>query len=71
MKSKPQKLGGWASVKSLKKGDFFTLSETSKEVYVRGEYDRELQKYDCGVFSDISRNRYFPAKKLVYVDFEF
>ena len=62
---------GYASVKSLKKGDFFKLKPNSREVYIRGDYDRSERKYDCGVFSDISRNRYFPAKKLVYVDFEF
>ena len=33
-----------ATVKELKKGEFFKLKEDSKRVYVRGEYDRTEKK---------------------------
>lgn len=62
---------GYTSVKSLKKGDFFKLKSNSREVYIRGDYDRSERKYDCGAFSDISKNRYFPGEKQVFIAFEF
>lgn len=62
---------GYASVKSLQKGDFFKLKPNSREVYIRGDYDRSERKYDCDVFSDISKNRYFKGEKQVFIAFEF
>lgn len=62
-------------IKDLKNGDWFTIKPIDEpketQVYVRGDYDRSLKKYDCGKFWDISSNRYFPGEKLVYIDFYF
>ena len=63
------------TVKELKIGEYFTLkpleSPTEKQVYIRGEYDRAMRKYDCGRFDDISYSRYLSGKTEVYTDFTF
>lgn len=62
-------------LKDLKKGQWFTIKplEEPKEsqVFIREDYDRELKKYMCGKFDDISAYRYFKGDKIVYVDFFF
>lgn len=62
-------------LKDLKKGQWFTIKplEEPKEsqVYIREDYDRELKKYMCGKFDDISAYRYFKSDKIVYIDFFF
>ena len=60
------------SIKQLKKGELFRLSESPNgRVYIRGEYDRSLRKYMCGVRDDISETRLFKGDKLVYTEFVF
>ena len=62
-------------IKELKKGDFFTLRDiqypTSSQVYVRGDYIREVKKYSCYKFNDINAERLFLGDKLVFADFIF
>lgn len=62
-------------LKDLKKGQWFTIKplEEPKEsqVFIREDYDRELKKYMCGKFDDISAYRYFKGDKIVYIDFFF
>lgn len=62
-------------LKDLKIGEYFTLKpiEEPKEnqVYIRGEYDRNEKKYECGKFSDISYTRYIDGNREVYTDFTF
>lgn len=62
-------------LKDLKKGEWFCIKpyEFPKEsqVYIREDYDRDLKKYMCGKFDDISAYRYFKGEKIVYVDFIF
>ena len=60
-----------ATVKGLKKGEFFKLKEDSKRVYIRGEYDRTEKKYCCTAWDDISMCRAFKGEKLVFVGFTF
>lgn len=63
------------TIRKLKPGEYFTLRpiEGPKEcqVYIRGEYDRSAQKYDCGKFSDVSYSRQFAGDKIVYTGFTF
>lgn len=67
--NKPKKL------KNLKIGEYFTLNPVSNpkesQVYIRGEYDRYEQKYDCCKFSDICYSRLFKGDKKVYTNFIF
>lgn len=62
-------------IKDLKVGDYFLLSPienpTSRQVYVRGSYDRSSKTYSCSRFNDICSERFLKGTKLVYVDFTF
>lgn len=55
---KGEKMYRWKKVSELKKGDFFTLEESSelcsKNVLVRGEFDRTSKTYICSSVSDNS-----------------
>lgn len=59
------------TVKSLKPGDFFKLSPTSKTVYIRGAYDRSLRKYECQKYDDINSWQYLRGDRIAYTDFTF
>lgn len=60
-------------LKSLKKGDWFTLKPIAEpkdsQVYIKDEYDREEKKFMCGRCDDISYTKYLSGDKLVYTDF--
>lgn len=62
-------------LKDLKSGEYFTLKPipepTEKQVYIRGDYDRTEQKYECGKFCDISYTRYLKGDTEVFTDFTF
>lgn len=59
------------TIKSLKPGDFFKLSPTSKTVYIRGAYVRSEKKYECQRFDVISAGIYCSGSRAVYTDFTF
>ena len=63
------------TIKQLKQGEYFTKKaiESPKEsqVWIRGEYDRELKKYECYNFSDINKFCYIPGNKEVFTEFTF
>lgn len=63
------------TIKQLKKGDFFTKKSieypTEKQVFIRGDYDRELKKYECIRFDDINNVQYLKGDKEVFTDFVF
>lgn len=71
----PQKGDFTMTVKELKKGEFFTLkpiaNPTDRQVYIRGDYDREQKKYDCGRYDDISYSRSLKGSTEVYTEFTF
>ena len=62
-------------LKEVKKGDFFTRKAidepTERQVYIRGEYDRESKKYECTRFDDINAVIYLKGTTEVYTDFTF
>ena len=63
------------TLKEVKKGDFFTRKQidepTERQVYIRGEYDRESKKYECCRFDDINAVIYLKGSTTVYTDFIF
>lgn len=67
--------GDTMTVKELKKGQYFTLKQlgdpNEKQVWVRGEYDRETKKYSAVRFSDVNDERFFDGKRPVYTDYTF
>ena len=64
-----------STIKQLKKGSFFTKKaiENPKDcqVWIRGDYDREMKRYECTRFDDSCTSCYMPASKVVYIDFTF
>ena len=64
------------TIRELKKGDFFTLSNfgeypSENRVYIKGDYDRSERKYECSKFTDINHCSYLKAVRKVWVDFTF
>lgn len=71
---------GWSvqtpvPLKSLKKGDLFTLkdipSPKDSQVYIKGDYDKSTRTFECTKYSDMNSWRDFKGDKMVYVDFYF
>lgn len=62
-------------LRSLKKGDFFTLhvvsEPSSNQVFVKGDYDPSTKTFCCSKFDDFCSSRSFKSDKLVYTDFIF
>ena len=62
-------------LKDLKKGEYFTLKPYDEpkesQVYVRGDYDRSMRRYEVISFCDINSFRYLSGLKTVYVGFTF
>lgn len=63
------------TIKDLKCGDYFTRKQieypTDRQVWVRGDYDRSMKRYECSRFDDVNEVRYIPGNKEVYTDFIF
>lgn len=62
---------GYYKLRDLPKGEFFALKPSSIRVYIRGDYDRELKKFECQSTMDISECKYYKGDKLVYAGFTF
>lgn len=58
-------------IRDLKKGEFLKRSETAKEVYIKGDYDRETKTFCCSAYSDINKFVFIKANKKVFVGFTF
>lgn len=63
------------TVKELKRGDFFCKKDISypaeDQVWIRGEYDRSMRRYECTRFSDFCDVQYMRGDKVVFCDFTF
>jgi len=57
-------------ISDWKAGDYFKLNRNSKEIFERGEYDREFKGYRCAYNSDISKDKILDGQRLVKVDIE-
>lgn len=61
-----------SSVKAVKKGDFFKLSnKPNAKVYIRGDYDKSDKTFECQNAEDMNEYRYFKGSKTVYVGFTY
>lgn len=62
-------------MKELKKGDYFTKKPIEEpresQVWIRGDYDRSMRKYECYRFDDVNTFTYVSDTKEVYIDFTF
>lgn len=63
------------TISKLKAGAYFTLhpveEPTERQVYVRGDYDRSLKKYEYYKFADTCAFNFAKRDRIVYVDFIF
>ena len=63
------------TIKELKKGEWFTRKPidepTERQVYVRGEYVRDIKKYECWHWDDTNAVIYLKGETPAYVDFTF
>lgn len=62
-------------LKEIKKGDYFTKKPIEEpklnQVWVKGDYDRSIKKYECYRFSDVNCFIYVDGNKEVFTDFTF
>lgn len=65
---KPEDL---ATIRELKKGDFFKLKPYAERVYIRGDYIPGLNKYSCTAWDDTSAEIFKDGGLAVSVGFEF
>lgn len=64
--------GYYTTIKSLKRGDFFKLSDKpNATVYIRGDYDKSERKYECYKFYDVNDFTYKNGNKTVITGFTF
>lgn len=60
------------TIKNLKKGDYFKLSDSdTSPVWIRGEYIRSEKKYSCYKFDDVNHESFFKGSREVFIEFEF
>ena len=64
------------TIKEMKKGDFFTLKDYGEypddsKVYIRGEYNKSLKKYEIYKYNDVNAFRYVAGNKEVITGFTF
>lgn len=63
------------TISKIKAGEYFTFkpieNPTEKQVYVRGDYERSLKKYEYYKFADCCSYNYAKGDRIVYIDFEF
>jgi len=62
-------------IKDLKKGSYFTKraieDPKGSQVWVRGDYDRSMKRYEAINFDDVSRCCYIKGETEVFTDFTF
>lgn len=63
------------TVKELKKGEYFTRKNieypSEKQVFIRGDYDRESKRYICLRFDDCNYSVSLKGSSEVFTDFIF
>lgn len=65
-------------IKDIPRGEYFVTTRISpdetpdvRRVWVRGEYNRSSQKYECYKWEDVNHTHEFDGSKTVYTDFIF
>lgn len=63
------------TISKIKRGEYFTFKPIEEpiinQVYVRGDYDRSIRKYEYYKFADIGAYNFAKRDRIVYVDFFF
>lgn len=62
-------------LKELKKGEVFTKKHITEpkdnQVWIKGDYDRTIKKYECYRWSDVNCFIYVDGNKEIYTEFIF
>ena len=58
------------NIEDVKKDDILYKTETSKKLFMKGDYCRFERKYYAEEYEDINSGTYFPKGKIVYVDYD-
>jgi hypothetical protein len=58
-------------LKNVKKGEYIKRKIDAKNVFIRGEYIRELKKFELIDCEDINRQIYLSGKSIVFVGFTY
>ena len=63
------------TLRELEPGTYFKVvrqnGDVGKNVFVKGEFDRSIQKYNCQYFHDFCSSRQFKSNQRVCIDFTF
>lgn len=63
------------TLKQLKKGDFFRIvtknGKVSKATYTKGDYVREIKRFSCIDFEDISHEKFLKPTQQITTEFVF
>lgn len=57
-----------AKVQDIKRGELIKRSATSKKTYLRGEYNREVKRYELSDYDDISRSILVKKDTVLFTD---
>lgn len=56
-------------LKKLRKGDLFRLKDSeTAPLWVRDDYDRDINKYDCHKYDDVNHYNSFRGCRAVFVE---
>lgn len=58
-------------IEDVKKGAYFKKTATAKKVFIRGDFNRSLKKYEGQNFDDISDFCHIKKGVKVFTDFDF
>lgn len=62
---------GMYTIETLKKGTFVKLSETSKRVWIVGDYDRTYREYSLTAWDDFCAEKFVKKGKKLFAGFIF
>ena len=69
--SKPLAAPGYLPIANIPKGEYFKRRDSTKVVYVRGEYDRSTKRFSAHKADDINCEVFFKPTCPVFVGFTY
>lgn len=69
--SKPLAAPGYLPIANIPKGEYFKRQDSTKVVYVRGEYDRSTKRVSAHKADDINCEVFFKPTCPVFVGFTY
>lgn len=60
-----------SKIQDVKHKDFFKRKKDAAQVYIKGNYNRELKAYSCTDTEDMNKEIFIKKDKVVYTGFEY